>query len=79
MEYPEHEKLKVVSDESQAVGEFVDWLGNERGIFLAEQKGFEFFPMSVSIQSLLSEFFEIDMNKIEAEKRQMLDELRNAS
>lgn len=25
-DYPEHEKLKVVQEKSQAVGEFIDWL-----------------------------------------------------
>lgn len=79
MEYPEHEKLSAVSDESQAVGEFIVWLSDERGILLAERQGFEFLPISASIQSLLSEFFEIDMKKIEAEKRQMLEELKEGN
>lgn len=36
----------------------------------------ELYPYSYNIQKLLAEFFEIDLNKIEEEKRQMLDEMR---
>ena len=36
MEYPEHEKLSEIADKSRAVGEFVDWLREERGITLCE-------------------------------------------
>lgn len=119
--YPEHEKLKKVSERSQAIGEFLDWLGSEKGarpmhyvdepydevctgnLFYgcAEGKhvtmegrttsrdclvcggtgkvtvrnvGWRELPGSTT--DLLAEFFEIDQKKIEAEKRQMLDEIR---
>lgn len=36
----------------------------------------EWWPTHRSIQSILAEYFGIDLDKIEAEKRQMLDELR---
>lgn len=29
-EYPEHDKLRAISDKSQAIGEFIDWLISER-------------------------------------------------
>lgn len=34
--YPEHEKLSKISTESQAIGDFLDWLGNEKGISLMQ-------------------------------------------
>ena len=34
--YPEHEKLSAISDKSQACGEFIEWLGYEKGIVLAK-------------------------------------------
>lgn len=33
-EYPEHERMAAVSDQSQAIGEFLEWL-TEQGITLA--------------------------------------------
>lgn len=33
-EYPEHDKLAAIATESQAVGEFIDWLGTEKGVQL---------------------------------------------
>lgn len=35
-------------------------------------------PTHQSDRALLAEFFDIDMNRIEAEKRAMLDQMRNA-
>jgi len=32
--YPGHDKLMAVKDETQAAGDFVEWLGGQ-GIFLA--------------------------------------------
>lgn len=36
----------------------------------------EWWPAHRSIQSILAEYFEIDLDKIEDEKRQMLEEMR---
>ena len=35
MKYPEHEKLHTVKDKSQMVGEFLEWLRNDKNIILA--------------------------------------------
>lgn len=84
-EYPEHKKLLAIKDESQAIGELLEMGLPSMGIHLCEvHKGLttdRWFPTHRSIQSILAEWFGIDQNKIEAEKRQMLDELRtmNAS
>lgn len=78
--YPEHDKLSAISEESQAIGTFIE---SERHPYvLAEWVTFEgrttptLVPVSRSIQQVLADYFGIDLNKIEAEKRQMLSEIR---
>lgn len=92
--YPEHQKLSAISDKSQAIGEFLDWLSETKGIELATRHrhtdsccdddsfirrcGYsqgELKPELVPLRKLLSEFFEIDDEKIETEKRAMLKDL----
>lgn len=77
-DYPEHEKLQKITLQSQACGEFLDWLQSEKGVTLCTyNKSYEqFYPLRVSITEVLGEFFEIDLEKIEQEKRAMLDEIR---
>lgn len=79
-DYPEHDKLHQVKDETQAAGEFIEWLGS-RGIFLACYPEGHNFPRSVEtpITTLLAEWTGIDQNKLEAEKRQMLEAIREGS
>lgn len=83
MNYPEHEKLELISHESQAIGEFTDWLADQ-GLHLAKfsEDGEDDWgnPLLVSenwnIVDRLTEYFEIDQDALEAEKRQMLDAQR---
>lgn len=83
MNYPEHEKLKKVQKESQAVGEFLEWLRGEKGYEIARWNRDDFdeeddrlVPVHISIEKLLAEFFNIDTNKLEEEKRAMLAQLQ---
>ena len=95
--YPEHDKLREVSEKAQAIGEFVDWLDG-KGIVLAarhqhsehcrqdgiwsSQCGYsqgELMLAGVPTRKLLAEFFELDEDKIEAEKRSMLSEIPRGS
>lgn len=77
--YPEHDRLALISDKSQAIGEFIDWL-QSKGIHLAcyyeEDSRDRLFTVETPTNSLLAEFFDIDPIKIEREKRAMLDALR---
>lgn len=78
MDYPEHEKLHAVVEESQACGEFYDWL-QSKGYTLCEsdeRNPERFWPVHRPITDLLAERFGIDQEKLEDEKRAMLDELR---
>lgn len=89
--YPEHEKLKAIADKSQVVGEFVEWLGS-KGIHLADypacltggdhahhecRRSERLYTIDTPIRKLLAEFFDIDQDKIDAEKDAMLEQLRS--
>lgn len=75
--YPEHVKLHSVKDQSQAIGEFVDWLTESKGLTLCRRDPYgELIPTNVSLELLLGEHFGIDMKAIEVEKRDMLAEIR---
>jgi len=127
---PELNKLKAVHERSQACGEFLEWLNQEKKVVLAQfhrhtdgcydmgltpeqfrkeyagktkaglftatkslcndnelrngrfsapQCGLrqdELVTANYGVQKLLAEFFEIDMNKVEAERRAVLDYVR---
>ena len=80
-EYPEHDKLKAVMEESRAIGEFLD--GNDKYV-LAEWvkvEGFmrpqlQLLPVGRPINDILAEYFGIDMRTLESEKRAMLEKLK---
>ena len=87
MTYPEHEKLKSVQEKSQAIGEFMEWLRYTKKYTIAkwyksqwdaddEEETDRLMPEFPSIEKLLAEYYGIDLNKIEEEKRAMLDEIR---
>ncbi len=92
--YPEHEKLKAVAEKSQACGAFLEWLLEtytlaeyhkhgpsciEEGRTACGAHQNELLPETVNARRLLATFFEIDEAKLEAEKVQMLAEMRQAS
>lgn len=64
-DYPEHDRLSAIKDESQAQGEFLQWLSDEGEIHLYRP-----------LKELLAEYHEIDLSKIETEKRAMLAKIR---
>lgn len=81
-DYPEHEKLRAVSEQSQAIGEFLEWL-ERKGIWLCmrepDNPPFEgrFYPHTLgSNDRILAEYFDIDLTEIEREKRAMLEGVR---
>lgn len=68
--YPEHVKLKRIQKQSQTCGEFLEWLQEQDYVELSIHK---------RLASILAEFFEIDENKLEQEKRAMLEACRQAN
>lgn len=80
-DYPESMKLTAIADKSNAIGEFLD----NSGFILAEyvdgdryegEPATVLVPVSKGIQEVLAGYFEIDLTKLEKEKRAMLELLR---
>lgn len=106
--YPEHDKLSNISDQSQAIGDFLEWAGHKGWMLMHETDIGDVRPCPDSIfgrdcdgtcpkcegsqvvevtrrdwmlapgstEDQLAEFFGIDRDKLEAEKRQMLASIR---
>jgi hypothetical protein len=87
--YPECEKMSKVAEKSQGIGDFLEWLREDKKIILGSVQEFvyvwdgkerikeEFSPFRYDTEKLLAEFFGIDLKKVEQEKREMLNEIRN--
>lgn len=76
---PELDKMLAVKDQSQTIGEFLDWLTEVKGYVLAEyDENDRLYPKYSSIETLLAEFFGIDLKKIEEERRAILKSLDSA-
>jgi len=69
-------KMVAVRKESQVVGEFLDWLFNTKGYHIANYDDGELYPVGNSIEQWCAEFFDIDLVKVEQERRAMLDYYR---
>lgn len=76
MNYPEHDKLKAVCGQSQTIGEFLEWLEYEKKLIICEHNEGFYYPTFNKINDLLAEYFGIDQDKIEAEKKAMLQSIR---
>ena len=87
--YPECEKLAEVSPQSNVVGEFLDWLSNEKNLTICTYTEDEdpmvlgdcssYYPYHYDTEQLLAEFFEIDLKKVEEERRQILEDIRKSN
>lgn len=76
-DYPEHDKLTAVKDQTEAIHDFLEWCAMRGAIQLCEfdERSDHFWPID-SDDNLLAEWAGIDLKKLEAEKRQMLDRIR---
>lgn len=98
-ETPQSDRLLAVHGESQAIGEFLDWLFREKEIVLArwlshehddegcyDEGGFKTCTLSViesnltlqpmGIERLLAEYFRVDLDAVDRERRATLDKLK---
>lgn len=86
MEYTECEKMQKVSDKSQKIGQFLEWL-REQGLTICEiqedfpceecgEESMQYVEHYRSIEQRLADFFEIDLDKVEDERQHMLKELQ---
>lgn len=76
--YPECEKMAAIKDKSQVIGEFIEWMRDTQEFEICIFSGYskEYIPIGMTIEILLSKFFDIDLKKVEEERRHILDELR---
>lgn len=91
-DYPEHDRLLKIKDESQAIGEFLDGCGytlcevvyhasfNGPGGLSTEPTSDDshghFRPVMKPTDRILADWFGIDLNALEREKRAMLEAIR---
>ena len=74
--YPELARQKWAREVgcSQKIGDFLNWLVGERGLSIAYVDGHNRVNgITPSMTVLLSEYFDIDLNKIELERLHILD------
>lgn len=76
-ETPELNKLIQVSGDSQEIGQFLEWL-NEIGyrLCLYDHDEEAYLPTFESINGLLSRYFGVDLDKVETERRAVLEYAR---
>lgn len=72
--YPEHDKLHMVKEHSQAIGEFLDF--GSYTLCEEDPNTGRYWPVQKSIQTLLAEWYGIDEQKLNDEKEAMLASLR---
>lgn len=75
-QYPECEKMAAVEDESQTIGDFLEWLGCVKEVSLCHliegEDEMEYDPIHIDTEQLLVEYFHINLKKVEEERRQMI-------
>jgi hypothetical protein len=80
--YPEHAKLRVAQQKSQAIHEFIMDFLPSKGIFLAKYlnpKSSRIVLANNNTTTLVAEFLDIDLNLVEKEKEHMLEQVRKAN
>lgn len=88
--YPELDKIqkRKESGESEIIGDFIEWY--KRKYEICEYRESEededgeifpegFYPLYIPTNKLLAEYFEIDLNKAEEERMQILEDIRKAN
>jgi hypothetical protein len=93
-ECPECDKLHSVKDESQIIGNFLDWLFSNGKVLCKwedtkyydkngnltdkyNRDGYSdlegYYPTRDSIENLLAEYFEVNMDKVNKEREELLN------
>jgi len=80
----ELDKMLAMKEKSQTLGEFIHWLENEREprVRLCQHRGQagglidQWLPCLTSRDELMAEFFGIDLQKAEQEKKALLEQIR---
>lgn len=70
--YPELSKLNSVGTEYKQLNAFLDWLDQEKKLDLVERK--TGMTCTTRLEELVAEYLELDLKKIEDERRALLEE-----
>lgn len=71
---PEHDKLRRLSRQTQLIGNFIDWLGDQ-GLIMCEPQGRHNVPIRKSRDEMIAEFFGVDLARFHAEKDAILESM----
>lgn len=72
----EHMKAQADKLHTQAIGDFLDWLG-QQGIHLTRSDAHgDYYPLHTSKTALLAEYAGVDLAACEAERRAILVSIR---
>jgi hypothetical protein len=74
---PNLNKVAASRDDARVIGQFLEWLRDERELTIAEWLNREdLVPARIGTERLLHEYFKIDEEKLEQERRSILDTYR---
>jgi predicted Rossmann fold nucleotide-binding protein DprA/Smf involved in DNA uptake len=74
--FPEHDKLHAIKDQSQRIGDFLEWLSS-RGYVICTWDEHDWpRPEHRRIEEWLADYFQIDLKRLEEEKLAMLWSIR---
>lgn len=76
-QFPTLARMKEVQPESQAIGGFIEWLEENNMVICERVRSVDcpYLPVVYTIENLLARYFEIDMQAVERERRQILESL----
>jgi hypothetical protein len=77
-EYPEHDHLEDIKEDSNIIGEFLEWLHTTMyciGEYVDDDEA-PVCESDISTEKLLAKYFGINLDKLELEKKHMLAEIR---
>jgi hypothetical protein len=75
IKYPHLARMQEVQETSQAIGEFLDWLSEQRIDLCSIIPGTghdRWAPITDGAEKLLARYFDIDLNAVERERRAVL-------
>lgn len=78
MSTPELDKLAAVANDSQVIGDFLEWL-DTHGRFVGQWYDERAAPAAIGTEALLAEYFGIDLKRVERERRAILEAVRRGS
>lgn len=74
---PELDRLLAVAEDSHKIGDFLDWLEQEREVYLSVIEHGELTPCYTTKEALLAAYYKINLSKVELEQRAVLEHVRS--